>query len=253
MSTQIAAHGIPLVAPPTPGDAMDELSRLSAAELIDLLPYPSFILTADQQVVFVNQAVCRHFGVNREAVIGRTRLDLLPSAERIERERDLQSWFSGDLYPIRFELRLPGSSESFVVLPSQLTLGGSSSLTVVLLPTALLDSARGGPALEVGRGDRAGLAARAAGSELDRAFLTAHGSAELARASDPGLLRLTPREWEIAYRISLGDRVGALAEDLGISKNTVRNHLKSIFRKLQIRSQTQLVRRIRRAGEIAVS
>jgi DNA-binding CsgD family transcriptional regulator len=65
------------------------------------------------------------------------------------------------------------------------------------------------------------------------------------RRSDPSLARLTTREWEIARRIAAGDRVSLLAEDLRISPNTVRNHLKAIFRKLGVNSQPQLVRTVR--------
>ena len=74
----------------------------------------------------------------------------------------------------------------------------------------------------------------------------ANPTAESARAGDSELLRLTARQWEIARRIAQGDRVTMLAEDLRISPNTVRNHLKEIFRKLHVGSQAQLVRRVKR-------
>ena len=74
----------------------------------------------------------------------------------------------------------------------------------------------------------------------------ANAAAVSARAGDVELLGLTPRQWEITRRLSEGDRVTMLAEDLGISANTVRNHLKEIFRKLRVSSQAQLVRRVKR-------
>lgn len=59
-------------------------------------------------------------------------------------------------------------------------------------------------------------------------------------------LRLvSPREWEVLERLRSGLRVATIARELSISPNTVRNHLKSIYRKLGVRSQTELLERLR--------
>jgi DNA-binding CsgD family transcriptional regulator len=42
-----------------------------------------------------------------------------------------------------------------------------------------------------------------------------------------------------------GHRVVSIAAELGVSEHTIRNHLKSIFRKLGIHSQAELVRHVR--------
>jgi PAS domain S-box-containing protein len=59
--------------------------------------------------------------------------------------------------------------------------------------------------------------------------------------------RLTPREAEIVESIASGMAVASVARSLGISPNTVRNHLKSVFRKLGVRSQAELLSRLIRA------
>lgn len=69
-----------------------------------------------------------------------------------------------------------------------------------------------------------------------RAAAPAHGHAADA---------LTPREREIVGALSTGQRVGAIAGRLGVSEHTVRNHLKAVYRKLDVHSQVELLSRWR--------
>jgi DNA-binding NarL/FixJ family response regulator len=55
-------------------------------------------------------------------------------------------------------------------------------------------------------------------------------------------LSVTPREKEIIRGLVCYRRVSTVAEVLGISVHTARNHLKSIFRKLNLHSQDELLR-----------
>lgn len=59
--------------------------------------------------------------------------------------------------------------------------------------------------------------------------------------------QLTRREGEIVESIANGMAVASVAQSLRISTNTVRNHLKSVFRKLGVRSQAELLSRLLRA------
>lgn len=68
----------------------------------------------------------------------------------------------------------------------------------------------------------------------------AAGSAPLTAA------RLTPREQEVLGRLMDGQRVAWIAADLFVSPSTVRDHLSSIFRKVGVHSQAELIRRLRR-------
>jgi len=56
---------------------------------------------------------------------------------------------------------------------------------------------------------------------------------------------LTPRERELVQELSHSLRLKVVARKLDISLNTARNHLKSIFAKLQVHSQEQLIREVR--------
>ena len=56
---------------------------------------------------------------------------------------------------------------------------------------------------------------------------------------------LTPREREVLDRLLDGERVHSIANELFVSKSTVRNHLSSIFKKVGVHSQDELIRRMR--------
>ncbi len=63
---------------------------------------------------------------------------------------------------------------------------------------------------------------------------------------DPALHKqLTAREREVAEALVNGSRVGRVAKTMGLSTHTVRNHLRSVFSKLDVHSQAQLVDRLR--------
>jgi DNA-binding CsgD family transcriptional regulator len=52
---------------------------------------------------------------------------------------------------------------------------------------------------------------------------------------------LSDREWEIAQGLMAYQRLSQVAGALGISIHTARTHLKSAFRKMQVRSQSELL------------
>jgi DNA-binding NarL/FixJ family response regulator len=56
--------------------------------------------------------------------------------------------------------------------------------------------------------------------------------------------RLTPRELELARLVALGESNKHISELLGISQQTVRNHVRSIFKKLSVRNRVQLTLRL---------
>jgi DNA-binding CsgD family transcriptional regulator len=60
-----------------------------------------------------------------------------------------------------------------------------------------------------------------------------------------GWEELTLREREVLASVVNGWRVSQIAPKLFISVHTVRNHLKSIYRKLDIHSQRELIERAR--------
>lgn len=62
----------------------------------------------------------------------------------------------------------------------------------------------------------------------------------------PELTLLTPREWDILRALLAHHRVPSIARQMKISVATVRNHLRSIFSKLDVGSQEELLQRVTR-------
>ncbi len=56
---------------------------------------------------------------------------------------------------------------------------------------------------------------------------------------------LSPRELEIVEALEQGYRVAEIAEVLNVSPHTVRNHMKSVFRKVGVHSQVELLAELR--------
>ena len=66
------------------------------------------------------------------------------------------------------------------------------------------------------------------------------------RIEDSYVERLSVREREIVKAMAGGKRVKDIAEQFTISTHTVRNHLKAVYRKLNVRSQLELLSLITR-------
>ena len=67
------------------------------------------------------------------------------------------------------------------------------------------------------------------------------------QAADAAALRLlSPRELEVLRPLMEGRRVASIARMLSISPHTVRGHLQSIYGKLGVRSQEELIQKLRR-------
>jgi DNA-binding CsgD family transcriptional regulator len=117
----------------------------------------------------------------------------------------------------------PTPSCAFVFLPTPVALPRahiSADLSAILLRLS-----RGAEVAQLVRGATAGL------SERDL----------------PGLSNLTTRELEILTRLLDGDRAPAIAQELFLTQGTVRNHLTSIFSKVGVTSQQQLLTLFRAA------
>ena len=92
------------------------------------------------------------------------------------------------------------------------------------------------------------LAAELAGVAMKLQSMTFAASVSetaLAPVDHPILSELSGREREVLAHLMAGSRVATIAEKLFISPNTVRNHLKSIYRKVDVSSQTELIELVR--------
>jgi PAS domain S-box-containing protein len=71
--------------------------------------------------------------------------------------------------------------------------------------------------------------------------VTDRGAPVGSEPAPPGLDRLSRRELEVVRMLLRGDRVPVIASHLFVSQSTVRNHLSSVFRKLRVGSQQDLI------------
>ena len=96
-----------------------------------------------------------------------------------------------------------------------------------------------------------GLAAELASVALklqSLSFSAAVASEGTFPADHPLLRELSAREREVLGLLARGTRVPAIGKELFISQNTVRNHLKAIYRKVDVSSQSALIELVRSLG-----
>jgi DNA-binding NarL/FixJ family response regulator len=75
--------------------------------------------------------------------------------------------------------------------------------------------------------------------------VVAYFSAKLAPMENEANEQLTTREHEVTRRLIEGDTYKQIAWRLNISPDTVRQHIKNIYRKLQVNSRVQLINEFR--------
>jgi PAS domain S-box-containing protein len=76
-------------------------------------------------------------------------------------------------------------------------------------------------------------------------FAASVADSALTPVDHPLLKELSDREREVLSHLMAGSRVATIAQTLFISPNTVRNHLKAIYRKVGASSQNELIELIR--------
>jgi DNA-binding CsgD family transcriptional regulator len=63
---------------------------------------------------------------------------------------------------------------------------------------------------------------------------------------------LTDRESAVLQRLIRGERTAEIAEGLFVSESTVRNHLSAVYRKVGVKTKSELVARILELGRISM-
>jgi DNA-binding NarL/FixJ family response regulator len=86
--------------------------------------------------------------------------------------------------------------------------------------------------------------------EVHEALRALRARSERDRELERRAERLTPRELQILDRMARGASSEAIAEDLGVSRHTLRTHVQNILTKLAVHSKTEAVVAAIRTGKV---
>ncbi|MDH3686779.1 MAG: LuxR C-terminal-related transcriptional regulator [Myxococcales bacterium] len=197
-------------------------------------------------LVYVNDRMASWLGYSPEELIGRPAEFVGPPEVRplIRSEMDATEEGDGRARVVVFQ-RKDGTTFPVMVLPSaQRDADGQLDGSVVVV----VDLGTVQTAKQVGLQTDHGVRAR-----LDRIALELQAiglaqdqpAAPPSALSHPDLGELSAREREVLGLLLGGERVATIAPQLFISPHTVRNHLKSLFRKMGVGNQAELIAKVR--------
>jgi PAS domain S-box-containing protein len=216
---------------------------------LDALNAGIVVRTLDGKILYVNGRMLHWVGYTPEELDGQNVRILIPEELKEQVEEELQEIHSGDeRLRITIMKRKDGRTLPVVFCPHVLR----SDDEILAVVSVVMDLGEVQTARRVDGKPALGLAAslqRIAG-ELQTISLFSGGMGIGEVPSDhPDIALLSPREREILSELVAGQRVPAIASKLFISPHTVRNHLKSMYRKLDVPNQAALIDRIRSFGQ----
>ena len=195
----------------------------------------------DGTVVFVNQRLLGWLGYGKDEVVGQHVSMLVPPELRDLLDEDMHAAEEGDLRARLLAIRRKDSTTFPVItIPQRFSdaeekFDGYFAIVVDL--GGVLTARQIGPAHPIDIRETLGRIAM----ELQSICLSAVVGSSSVPLHHPELEALSPREAEVLSLLVAGDRVPTIAERLHISQHTVRNHLKSMYRKLDVGTQSELI------------
>ncbi|WP_338664119.1 PAS domain S-box protein [Pararoseomonas sp. SCSIO 73927] len=204
------------------------------------LPVPALLATAHEvRILLANDAFCRSTNRKEADVVGRTAEELPlwadpDVADALAKKFRHEACLSDEEVLLHVQ---DGAPLACAVSAEPVELGGEPCILLVV-PRAP----------ERGR-TRAEIAAAVAAAMTDAGTITARVLDHLARSGPTApqdslsapLSTLPARAREVLGLVSRGLDDGAIAEQLGISPTTVRNHVNGLYRRLKVGSRAQLI------------
>jgi PAS domain S-box-containing protein len=204
----------------------------------------------EMKIVYINDRLLRWLGYERNELLGQESGVLFPAEIRDLLLAEMDEVEAGDLRArLTVCLRKDGTGFPVLVLPQPIhddageVIGG---VAVIVDLTAIQTAKQAGYAAE---GTVRSLLERIALEIQSISLVADHPAATRAPLEHPELQGLSPREMEILTQLVSAHRVPQIALALHISPHTVRNHLKSMFRKLEVGTQAELIERVRSLSE----
>jgi len=225
-------------------DGLLEKRLADVRAVIDNMSCGLFARDSGGRIVFVNETLLRWTGFTREELNGEPAECLAPPELRELIREERKNVDQGDRRARLCALRrCDGTTVPAVFLPNLLlddsgAIVGGYSMVIEL---GAVETAK--PVGSSGDDLRSSL--HRIGSELQRLSLAVDLGTPTVMADHPDLADLTDRELEVLSRLLSGARVPAIASELGISPHTVRNHLKSMYRKVGAKDQSDLIEKVR--------
>jgi PAS domain S-box-containing protein len=224
---------------------IEHLTR-DLARVIETMNCGLIVRDPGGDITFANETLLRWLGYRRDELLGRPADDFTPDELRDVLREETKAVQGGDLR-VRLSVLQRKDSTTFPVLivPQRFfddrgRLDGTFSVLVDLGAVQTAKSVRyhGGDPLR---------------ESIDRIAVELHVLSLTASLPSPApvllghplLKELSPREQEVLMHLVAGERVPAIARELHISPHTVRNHLKSMYRKLSVRTQSELIQKVR--------
>ncbi len=218
--------------------------------IIDTMNCGLIIRHLDRTIAFANQRALDWLGYAEEELVGQSLLAILPPEIHELALGEMKATEEGDVRG-RLTVIMRKDSTTFpaLLLPQRILSpeGEPVGTSAVLIELGTIQTAK-----QAGYSSENHIRER-----LDRIAMeiqsislsAAIPSGEPLPLEHPDLEGLTPREREVLQLLVSGERVPAIAQSLFISQHTVRNHLKSIYRKVDVNTQSELIQRIRALGQ----
>ena len=208
------------------------------------LPLAAIAIDSANRIAYVNPATRSLLGRTPSSLIGTSFLEALPPGERAGFVERAVGWRKGTAPVFRGVMIGPEKALTGVIgIPIVLRderrefLGAVVIFLAVVALRDLLSNY-----LERVRDNVSSTLAQLV-NEAREAHTAVEGYSPLARTrhNSKKLQSLSEREWEVVERVARGHRVPEIANQLGVALSTTRNHLKSSFKKLGVKSQAELV------------
>lgn len=218
----------------------DEIYRLLATAECG-----AYVMSLDQKIMFWNRGAERILGFRSHEVLGRRCYDVVAGRP------------PGGFNPACLQGCPSIRALRAGIVPTQLTMqmlcASGERKTAFLTPMVVAGAANDAPLLvhlfddrpqpetprRIPEGLKTELRMKGADIISDRPIPT---------SPREGIKRLTGRELEVLRLVSLGRRVPQIAEDLGISPHTVRNHIRNLRQRLEAKTKLDAVMIAMRLG-----
>ena len=198
----------------------------------------AYAVSLDQAVVFWNRAAERILGHSPEDVIGRRCYELVAGTR------------PGALTPSCLQgcpsIRALQAGQIPAAVSLQMLTASGERKAVFVTPMVVASANQDAPLLIHVLDDRPEAAAAEQSAAAVRGELRDQGADVISdhpveTPHSPEAVRLAPRELEVLRLVALGRGTHQMADELGISPHTVRNHVRHFRRKLNARTKLEAV------------